>query len=145
MSFKTAHIQPRFSPYSRHLRSRGGDLSEFQGGSRSSQAHSHDFVHEGANLARVQGTPYQKRKTPRIWPTIFWFGPISFFSCFYYKILFYFSSGGGMAPVPLPPAYVPGSSQPFFSIWLPIIHRRFSPVHLEPNLTKCRKLSDPML
>ena len=44
-----------------------------------------------------------------------------------------------------PSAYVPGSSQPYISIWLPVSHRRFSSAHLQPNLTKCRKLSDPML
>ena len=36
------------------------------------QARGQDFVQEGANLARAQGSPYQKPKTPRIWPTIFW-------------------------------------------------------------------------
>ena len=40
---------------------------------------SQDFVQEGVNLARAQGTPYQKPKTPRIWPTVFWVGPNSQF------------------------------------------------------------------
>ena len=30
-----------------------------------------DFVQEGVSLERVQGIPYQKPKTPLIWPTIF--------------------------------------------------------------------------
>ena len=69
------------------------------------QARSLDFVQEGANLARAQGTRYQKPKTPRIWFTIFW-GPGQFiyFFYFYYDTLFYFSAqgggGGGMAPCP---------------------------------------------
>ena len=65
------------------------------GWGRSSQARSHDFVHEGAKCQPSMSPmyPYQKWKTPRIWPTSFWFRPISFiFSCFYCKILFYFSS-----------------------------------------------------
>ena len=74
-------------------------------GRKDHQARSQDFVQEGANLARAQGTPYQKPKTPRIWPTIFWGGANSFFIFFYfyYKILSYFSAqggGGGMAPWP---------------------------------------------
>ena len=38
-----------------------------------------DFVQEGANLTRAQGTPYEKQKTPRIWPTIFGSGSIIFY------------------------------------------------------------------
>ena len=49
---------------------------------KSKQERSQDFVQEGANLARAQGTPYQKPKTPRIWPTIFGSGPIYFLFSF---------------------------------------------------------------
>ena len=69
------------------------------------QVHSHDFVQERANPAPAQDIPYQKSKTPRIWPTIFGSEPIHFlFSYFYYKTLFYFSAQGGQGPLAqLPP------------------------------------------
>ena len=74
---------------------------------RCRQARSQDFVLEGANLARAQCTPYQKPKTPRIWP-FFGSGPICFlFSFFYFNILFYFSAQGGGGPwPPCPPPWL---------------------------------------
>ena len=36
------------------------------------QAPNQDFVQEGANVGRAQGSPYQKSKNPRIWPIIFY-------------------------------------------------------------------------
>ena len=64
-----------------------------------------DLVQEGANLAQAQGTPYQKPKTPRIWPTIFW-GPGQFFLFSFFAIKFYFIfplGGGAWPPWPHPP------------------------------------------
>ena len=40
------------------------------------QWRSQDFLKEGSEFhGGPQGTPYQKLKTYRIWPTIFWKGP----------------------------------------------------------------------
>ena len=66
------------------------------------QAGSQDFVQEGANLARAQGIPYQKLKTPQIWPTIFGGRDSSFFLMFTIQQIFSFSSRGGGAMAPWP-------------------------------------------
>ena len=39
------------------------------------QWRSQDFLKEGSEFHGPQCTPYQKLKTYRIWPTIFWKGP----------------------------------------------------------------------
>ena len=43
------------------------------------QARSQDFVQEGANLARAQGTPTKNRKLLGFGPLFFGSGPIYFF------------------------------------------------------------------
>ena len=72
------------------------------------------LVQEGANLTRSQGNPYEKPKSPRFWPFIFWVRAISFFIfLFYYKTLFYFRAqrGGEWSPCLL--GYVPVSTYQF--------------------------------
>ena len=60
---------------------------------------SQDFVQKGAYLGRAQGTPYQKQKIPRIWPTIF-DEPCNFIF-FNYFILFQYSRQEGGRSIPL--------------------------------------------
>ena len=66
------------------------------------QAHSQDFIQEEANLALAQGTPYQKLKTPQIWPTVFWVWANLFLFSYFYFIFFIFPAQGAIAPA-LPP------------------------------------------
>ena len=70
------------------------------------EARSQDFVQEAANLARAQGTPYQRLKTPGIWPTIFWVRASSFFI---FTIKFYCLAQG---------EYSPRAPSPWLRPWL---------------------------
>ena len=75
---------------------------------------SKDFAQKGANLGLAQGTPYQKPKTHRIWPTIFYKACI--FSFFFSIILFYLSitirRGERDVPTPLAASLQLGASTP---------------------------------
>ena len=72
----------------------GGNFHPFH------QARSQDFVQEGANLARAQGTPTKNQKLLGFGPLFFGSGPFYFFIFFsYYKILFYFTAQGGHGPL----------------------------------------------
>ena len=62
-----------------------------------------DFVQEGANLAGAQGTLYQKTKTLRIGPTIFWVRS-NYFLLFYFYYIFRLGGHGPRVPLGYVPA-----------------------------------------
>ena len=90
----------------------GVEISQnFRGGSRSSQARSQDFVQEGANRARAQGTPTKNRNLLGFDALFFGSGPIHFF----FSFLYFFRSGvgwevGEMVPCLPPPLSTSPSS-----------------------------------